>query len=179
MIGTKFSLYANEKGVLVQFITKDRKAAENVRQAVTQNEEMEVIIRKKRKRRSLDANAYLWVLCDKIAQKLLSTKEEVYRKLIHDVGVFDYIAVVNKAVEKFVSNWQSKGIGWIAEVEESKLEGCKKVCVYYGSSTYDTKEMSRVIDEAVHYAKSMGIETMTPDEIEELKQKWGATAQNS
>lgn len=174
MRATDFKFYATEKGVLVQFLTTDRKDAENARESVSSGKEMEVTIGYKRKKRSLDANAYLWVLCDKIAQKLRSTKEEVYRKLIHDVGVFDYVAVVDKAVYKFMKNWQSKGVGWIAEMEESTLEGCKKVCVYYGSSTYDTKEMARVIDEAVYYAKSIGIDTMTPDEIEELKQKWGA-----
>ena len=173
MRGTDFKLYATENGVLVQFITKDRKEAENVNKDLSRGKEMEVIIRPKRKKRSLDANAYMWVLCDKIAQKINSTKSEVYRKFVHEVGVFDYVAVVDEAVDKFVENWSSKGDGWIAEPEESSLDGCKKVCVYYGSSTYDTKEMARLIDEVVTQCKAMDIETMTPNELEELKQKWG------
>ena len=42
-----------------------------------------------------------------------------------------------------------------------------------GSSEYDTGEMSRFIDGVISECKELGIQTMTPDEIEELKQKWG------
>lgn len=42
-----------------------------------------------------------------------------------------------------------------------------------GSHTYNTAEMSKLIDGTVSEAKELGIETMTPDQIEEMKQKWG------
>lgn len=166
-------VFPSEKGALVQFITSDRKTAEKAYLEAQNGKEFEATIRRKRRKRSLDANAYLWVLCDKIAAALQSTKEEIYRELVRSVGVFTDIAVTNPAVESFVGCWESRGTGWIAEAEESTLLNCKRVRCYYGTSVYDTKEMARIIDEAVVQAKELGIETMTPDEIAELEQKWG------
>jgi len=70
--------------------------------------------------------------------------------------------------------WSSKGLGWFAEVlDDSKLPGYKKIIAYYGSSVYDTREMSILIDEIVSQAKELNIETLPPDEVESLKALWG------
>lgn len=168
--------WATSDGVLIQFLTRDYKETDKAFMQAESGREMDVKISPRKKKRSLDANAYMWVLCDKIAQVIRSTKEEVYREVVHDVGVFDYIAVVDKAVDKFVENWKSRGTGWLAEAEESTIDGCKKVCVYYGSSTYDTKEMSRLIDEVVSRAAELGIETIPKNELAELEEEWGKYA---
>lgn len=173
MTGKDFSLFQSDNGCLVQFITNDVKAAVNALKDVTEGVEMEVTIRPKRKKRSLDANAYLWVLLDKIAQMIRSTKLEVYRELIRDVGVFDYILIPTKAAAGFVKTWNERGDGWIAETEESKIKGTTKIKCYYGSSTYDTKQMSRLIDEAVYQATELGIETMPDEELRKLEEEWG------
>ena len=57
----------------------------------------------KRKKRSLDANAYCFVLCDKLAEKLGTTKEIVYQKAIREVGAFDILLLQNQAVESFLN----------------------------------------------------------------------------
>lgn len=131
----------------------------------------DVEIKRKRKKRSLNANSYAWVLCDKIASAIGITKEEVYRSHIHDVGVFTDIWIRLDASNDFIEEWESSGIGRIAEpifVNGNYVN----IRTYYGSSTYDTKQMSRLIDNIVHEAKGLGIETMTPDELERLKQTW-------
>ena len=125
---------------------------------------MDIEIKTKRKKRS--------VLCDKVAQAVGITKEEVYRKHIHDVGVFDDIAISETATEDFIKNFESNGTGWIAEIQPCKLKGCNKVRCYYGSSTYDSKQMSRLIDSLVDDAKSYGIETLTPAELERMNELW-------
>jgi hypothetical protein len=51
----------------------------------------------------------------------------------------------------------------------SKINGCTNVILYYGSSTYNTAQMSLLIDHLVQDAKALGIETMTPQELEALK----------
>ena len=43
------------------------------------NKELDITAVKHREKRSLDANAYLWVLCQKIAEKINSNKDNVYR----------------------------------------------------------------------------------------------------
>lgn len=173
MKATDLKRWATEDGVLIQFLTKDYKETDKAFLQADSGKEMDVEIFPRKKKRSLDANAYMWVLCDKIAKAIRSTKEEVYREVVHSVGVFDYIAVVDKAVDKFVDNWKSRGTGWLAEAEESTIYGCKKVCVYYGSSTYDSKEMSRLIDEVVHRAAELGIETIPENELKQLEEEWG------
>ena len=71
--------------------------------------------------------------------------------------------------------WESRGIGWFAEiVDECKIDKCKKVCLYYGSSTYDTKEMSRLIDSIIQDAESVGVRVENPAEIDLLKREWRA-----
>lgn len=139
---------------------------------------LEITAKKKRKKRSLDANDYLWVLCTKIAErlqdsKLSISKEEVYRKHIRLVGKYEPLALRADAVERFCETWQRNGTGWLTEVVDSALDGCKKVFAYYGSSTYDTKEMSRLIDSVIQDCAALGIETMTQAEMDSLLHEWG------
>lgn len=156
----------------ISFHTDDTDALNYIGGLDTQKP-LEVNFKRHRPKRSVDANALFWKLADEVAIVLNSTKEEVYRNIVYDVGVFDDIAIVEAGCDKFVSNWNSKGIGWIAEVQpDCKINGCKKIRCYYGSSTYNTKQMSRLIDRVIDEAKSLGIETATPDEIERLKQQW-------
>ena len=134
---------------------------------------LEVEISKQKKKRSLDSNSYLWTLCQKIAEVIQSTKELVYQKFIRDVGQFEIVPIKNEAVERWIEVWNSKGLGWFAEVmEDSKLKGYKKVISYYGSSVYDQREMSVLLDEVVRECKELGIETLPPDEIKALKESW-------
>lgn len=128
-----------------------------------------------RKKRSLDANAYFWVLCGKLAAKTKQNKSDVYKQLIKEIGDnFEIVPIRNDAVETWCKNWQSKGEGWQCDtLGESKLEGYTNICCYYGSSTYDTEQMSVLIDSVVFDCKEQGIETMTPDELAEMKARWG------
>ena len=137
------------------------------------DKELSVEIKPYRKRRSLDANAYCWVLCQKIAEKIGGTKEDIYKEAIRKAGQFDFIAVTDSAADQFLKAWQSKGLGWYAEALESKIEGCKKIMVYYGSSVYDSKEMAHLIEYIISECKELGIETMTPTEISRMMNEWG------
>lgn len=133
-----------------------------------------VEIKKFRNKRKLDANAYAWVLIDKIAATLSIKKLEVYRSAIRDIGgVSDTVCILEGAVDKFREGWEKQGIGWQTDVMDSKMPGCKNVVVYYGSSSYDTKQMSLLIDHLVQDAKALGIETATPDQIARYKELWG------
>ena len=126
-------------------------------------------IKKWRKPRSNDANAYAWVLIDKIADALQQDKEMVYRQAIHSIGgVSEIVCVQDKAVEQLCKGWEHNGLGWDTEVLPSKIEGCTNVVLYYGSSVYDTKQMSNLIEHLIQDAKELGIETMTPEELQRL-----------
>lgn len=134
---------------------------------------LNVELKKYKKKRSLDANAYMWVLVSKIQEKLNISKEDIYRDAIKNIGVYEVIPVKDEAVERFIEAWKHNGLGWVCETTKSKLEGFTNVIAYYGSSTYNTKEMSRLVDLIVQECKQLNIETMTPEQLSVLKEEWG------
>ena len=111
---------------------------------------------KYRQKRSLDANAYAWVLMTKIANHpdISSSKEEVYEQML----------------QKYGSIYEDDG-GHITITDNGTFASYLMI---KGSSEYDTAEMSRFIDCVVAEAQELGIETATPDELERMKQEWGA-----
>jgi hypothetical protein len=138
-----------------------------------------VEIRKHNPGRSKDANAFCWALCTDIGKALTPPipKEEVYRKAIRDVGEYEPLPIREDAVETFQRRWASHGTGWFAEVvDDSKLKGYKLVFAYYGSSTYDTAAMSRLIDYLVQDAREMGLSLPATKEQEEMLKSWQAKA---
>lgn len=137
---------------------------------------VDLCIKKYRKGRSIDANAYFWVLADKLAARMSVPKEEIYRGYIKQIGGNnDVVCIQNKGIDNLCSCWAKNGIGWVTDTMPSKLEGCTNVVLYYGSSTYDTAQMSRLINLCVEDCRAVGIETMTPDELDSLLNRWGET----
>ena len=135
--------------------------------------EYKVVVAQHRKKRSLDANAYAWVLIDKLAEKLGRTKTDIYRQYIREIGgVSETVCVLEKAADKLMDGWAKNGIGWQSDTIPSKIDGCVNVVLYFGSSTYDSAQMSRLIDMIVQDCKEQGIETMTPQELDALKERW-------
>ena len=129
-----------------------------------------------RQKRSLDANAYCWVLIHKLAQATRLTPVEVYREAIRNVGNnFTPMCVREQDAERLKKNWSSHGLGWLCEdLGQSQVPGCVNIACYHGSSTYDTEQMSRLIDNLVQDCKALDIETMTPERLALLKEEWDA-----
>lgn len=126
------------------------------------------------RQRSLDANAYCWVLLDKLSVSLNLPKEELYKGYIKQMGGNNTVVCVqNEALDKLCEKWSENGVGWQYDTLDSKIEGCTNVILYYGSSSYDTEQMSRLIDLIVEDCKACDIETKTPDEIAQMLARWG------
>jgi hypothetical protein len=125
---------------------------------------------KHRERRSLDANAYLWVLLQKMAEALHRDKWGLYLDKLGEYGVFTHIIVKPHMVDKVKEEWRA--VKELGEVCVNGTTGIQLQC-YFGSSTYNTKEMSVLIDGVVSEAKEMGIETLSPDQLERMKSEWG------
>lgn len=133
-------------------------------------EKLSITAKKYRQKRSLDANAYCWVLITKIAEMMNSSKEEIYEDMLQKYGYIyqdddGYITVTVKAdvdMNKITGHWKF-------------LKGNGKFNSYLmikGSSEYDSAEMAKFIDRIVDEAKELGIETMTPAELERMKAAW-------
>lgn len=134
---------------------------------------LDVVLKIFRRRRSLDANAYAWVLIDKIAAFTGADKVNIYREAIRHIGgVSEVVCVMDEAVDRLRRSWERNGTGWHTETLPSRLAGCTNVILYFGSSTYDTAQMSALIDRLVGDAKELGIETATPEQIENYKNLW-------
>jgi len=142
------------------------------------DKEVSVEIKQARKHRSLDANAYCWVLIDKIAEKTGLRKSDVYRHSIKEIGgVSDTICVMDKAVDRLREGWEKNGLGWQTDTTKSQLPGCTNVILYYGSSVYDSKQMASLIDSLIQDAEALGIPTISDKEAEQMIGKWAVKSE--
>lgn len=116
-------------------------------------------IKKHRNKRSLNANAYLWEIVGRIADKMRMGKEEVYKRMLFDYGqyeVFEISKEINPA--HFFKYYEE------VDRKEDKIT----YIVYRGSSTYDSREMSVLIDGVIREATELDIPTITDEEIDRL-----------
>jgi hypothetical protein len=142
----------------------------SLRAILDKGKKLSAEIKQYRQKRSLDANAYMWVVLSEMAAILHTTKDELYLIMLERYGVFTHVVVKPKYVEKVKEEWRT--VRELGEVKIGEQTGVQLQC-FFGSSTYDTKEMSRLIDGVVSEAKELGIDTATPAEIALLKQEWG------
>lgn len=129
-------------------------------------------IKEHKPKRSLDSNAYCWLLLGKLQNKLNIPKEDIYKDLIRNIGSYEIIPIRNEAVDRFREVWSKNGLGYITETTKSKLDGYTNIIAYYGSSSYNTKEMTRLIDLVIQECKQLDIETKSQAEINSLLKEW-------
>nr|DAJ54680.1 MAG TPA: NinB protein [Caudoviricetes sp.] len=134
----------------------------------------DVDIKEHREKRSLDANAYFWVLVDRLAEKLRIPKSEIYRHYIREIGGnHEIVCVAETAADRLRQGWAHNGLGWQTDTMPNKVPGYVNIILYYGSSTYDTRQMSQLIDFAVQDCKEQGIETLPPEKLAGMMEEWG------
>ena len=127
-----------------------------------------------RKKRSLDANSYAWLLIGKIADVLRTSKEEIYIKMLTRYGQREkqLISIIDN--EEAIAMIYRATNNHCTVVGEGVVNGkqFKHLAILIGSSQYDTRQMAILIDGIVSECKEMGIETLPPDEIKALKESW-------
>lgn len=125
---------------------------------------------KHREKRSLDSNAYAWVLMQKIAEAVNSDKWSIYLECLKKYSrSFSHVIVKPEAVEKMKELYRT--CVDLGEISVNGITG-HQLQVYYGSSTFNTKEMSVFIDGIVSECKGLGIETLAPEELERMMAQW-------
>jgi len=130
-------------------------------------------IKEKPKKRSLNANKYFWLLCDKLAVKTGVQKTDIYRQYIKEIGGNNEILCIkNNAVDKFRETWSKTGLGYVTDIMPSKINGCTNVVIYYGSSTYDSKQMQRLISLIEQDCIENGIQTLSNIELQRIIENW-------
>lgn len=137
--------------------------------------DLDVDLKKHREKRSLNANAYLWQLLTKLSEVLDGeTKESLYLDYVRTKGPHKDFELTESEASTFRVAWEKLGTGWPTEQVDYSPDGERVVVrAYYGSSTYNTRQMSRLLDAVVQDCKEQGIETMTERELSLLKERWG------
>lgn len=127
----------------------------------------DVKIDKHREKRSLNANAYLWKLVTEIGNVLNKSKEEVYLQMLIDYGQSEMVSILSEIdVKGYFKYYKLAGTSILNGKEFNHYK------IYKGSSEYNTKEMSILLEGAVQEAKNLGIKTKEDYEIEKLIEEW-------
>lgn len=158
-----------EGGLKVTFLIADKEKALREIEAIKDAQELIITAKPHKAKRSLDANAYFWVLCDRIAKRLSSDKWTIYLLQLSKYGVFADLQIKTQALEILKEKFR------YIEVLQEGEESCTVRC-YFGSSTYNTHEMSDLINGTITEAEGLGIETITPAEKEHMLSLWKANA---
>ena len=133
------------------------------------DKELNVAVKEFRPKRSLSQNAYMWVLLGKLSSKLNIGINELYKGYVREFGLHEVLPIKNEAVESFKSKWGKNGLGWFCEeIGKSKLNGYTNIIAFFGSSTYNSQEMTRVVDAVIQDCQEQGINTMLTDEFMSL-----------
>lgn len=132
---------------------------------------LRITVKQYREKRSLDSNAYAWVLMQKIAEAVHSDKWSVYLEMLEKYSrAFTHVIVRPDVVPRFEAEWRTvRNLGEITVNGQTGIQ----LQLYFGSSTFDTKEMSVFIDGIVEECRQLEIETLPPNEIERMKREWG------
>lgn len=127
----------------------------------------DVKIDKHREKRSLNANAYLWKLVTEIGNILNKSKEEVYLQMLIDYGQSEMVSILSEIdVKGYFKYYKLAGTSILNDKEFNHYK------IYKGSSEYDTKEMSILLNGVVQEAKNLGIKTKDDIELERLAEEW-------
>lgn len=127
----------------------------------------DVKIDKHREKRSLNANAYLWKLVTEIGNVLNKSKEEVYLQMLIDYGQSEMVSILSEIeVKGYFKYYKLAGTSILNGKEFNHYK------IYKGSSEYDTKEMSILLNGVVQEAKNLGIKTKDDIELERLVEEW-------
>lgn len=121
-------------------------------------------IKEYKQKRSLDANAYYWVLVNEIANVLRKSKDDVHFEMLKEYGQNQVISVQsNVDISKYIKYYEEIGKGKVNGKEFTHYR------VFEGSSEMDSREMAILIDGVRQEAEQLGIPTLTPDEIANLR----------
>lgn len=127
------------------------------------------------KKRTTNANNYFWKLLQELCDLAEIDTVEEYKRRVKELGIFRRFRIETKDVKTFEIMWQDKGIAWFCEVLDTEYIGnteFKIINAYYGSSSFNSKQMARLIDGVVQDCKVYGIETKSQQEINSLLESW-------
>lgn len=130
-----------------------------------------VNVAKWRRKRSTDANALLWKCLDDIAKAMKPPcdKWDVYLLMLKRYGKFTYIVVKENAVEAMKRQWRECEV--VGDYDVNGQKAVQMLC-YFGSSSYNTEEFSRLLDGVISEMVEMELDTPPTQEMKRLLEAW-------
>lgn len=122
-----------------------------------------------KQKRSLNANAMLWHCLGEIANALNTDKWEVYLQMLKRYGKYTYICVKPSVVESVKKQWRECEV--LGDIEINGQKAIQMLC-YFGSSTYDSKEFSVLLNGVISEMEEMGLATPESEELERIMEQW-------
>ena len=171
---SKMRWYQDPEGFWVCFCVKGYEA-QAMADALKDGDLHDLIVKKHRARRSLDANAFFWSLLGQLSEVVGIPPMVIYRQYILDVGGNYMIVQAREDVIKELDRaWCAGHDGRLTvDMGESRAaEGYHNVRCYLGSSDYDTAQMARLIDMLIADCKENGIDTITENEKQAMLEAW-------
>lgn len=118
--------------------------------------ELLLMVDKYRKKRTLDQNAFMWALLTELATVMKSDKDSLYIMMLERYGKWDYLICLDKAIPSL-----EKVYSHVQQIDEKVEDGKRMVkCMcFLGSSHYNTKDMTTLLDGVIDECKDAGIDT--------------------
>lgn len=134
------------------------------------DKKVNIEIKKASDRRTRNQNAFAWKLIDEIAAAKHEKISTIYRDSLKDVGgISTYVGMKDEAIPVFRESWEKDHLGRQIEiVPGSERPGWSNVKIIFGSSEFDTEQMSRLISNLIQDAESLGIATISDEEAKKL-----------
>ena len=136
---------------------------------------LNVSLKQYKAKRSLNANNYFWKLLTEYSENKEIDEIEEYKERVKRLGIFRQFRIEKDNVKTFEKMWTQQGTAWFCEIFDTEIIGdteFKIINAYYGSSSFNTKQMSRLINDIVEDCQDVGIETKTAEEIDSLLEAW-------
>ena len=140
-----------------------------LKEVLAKGKKLQATIEQHRKRRSRNANALLWEILGQMASVLHTDKDSLYLEMLARYGIYTHVVVKPNVVDRVKAEWRT--VRELGEVTINGQTGIQLQC-YFGSSTYNSKEFSVLLDGVIGEAKEIGLDVADPNEVKNLLEEW-------
>lgn len=160
----------NSGRFLITFEVNEKTVAGEI-ESLNSCDKLSIIAKPWKKKRSLDANALLWLCLGRIAESMKppADKWDVYLLMLKRYGKYTYICVKENVVEAVKAQWRECEV--IGDIEINGQKAVQMLC-YFGSSTLDSKEFSVLLDGVISEMEQMGLQTPTSEDMRRALESW-------
>ena len=157
----------------ISFLINDKDKLSDIEQL--KGLKLKIEAKKYIKKKSKNANNYFWELLTEYSEEKEIDIIKEYKERVKRLGIFRRFRIEKDNISTFEKMWTEQGIAWFCDIADTEYIGeieFKIINAYYGSSSYNSKQMSRLINDLVEDCKEVRIETKTPAEIKSLLESW-------